>query len=94
MSDSYARIRSAMLPETLGRRRFLEGLAGGGVMLGASSRWHSAFAQMPATATGTPPMLSGTEFDLTIAETPVNYTGAARMAVTINGSLPGRAEPG
>jgi CopA family copper-resistance protein len=40
------------------------------------------------TATGTPQVLSGTEFDLTIATTPVNFTGAPRMATTINGSIP------
>ncbi len=35
------------------------------------------------------PMLTGTEFDLTIAHTPVNITGSERMATTINGSVPG-----
>ncbi len=34
-------------------------------------------------------MLSGTEFDLTIANTLVNVTGKERFATTINGSLPG-----
>jgi FtsP/CotA-like multicopper oxidase with cupredoxin domain len=34
-------------------------------------------------------VLTGTEFDLTIAETPVNFTGAPRMATSINGSIPG-----
>ena len=33
-------------------------------------------------------MLSGTEYNLTIAETPVNFTGEPRMATTINGSIP------
>lgn len=33
-------------------------------------------------------VLTGTEFDLTIAETPFNVTGAPRMATTINGSIP------
>jgi len=33
-------------------------------------------------------VLSGTAFDLTIAETPVNFTGTPRMATTINGSIP------
>jgi len=40
------------------------------------------------TVTGSAPVLSGTEFDLTIAETPVNFTGAPRLATTINGSIP------
>jgi len=34
-------------------------------------------------------ILSGTEFDLTIAKTPVNFTGKPRMATTINGGIPG-----
>lgn len=32
--------------------------------------------------------MRGTEFDLVIAESPVNFTGKPRMATTINGSLP------
>ena len=34
-------------------------------------------------------MLSGTDFSLEIAETPVNFTGVTRPAVTINGGIPG-----
>ncbi|TAM45216.1 MAG: copper resistance system multicopper oxidase [Gammaproteobacteria bacterium] len=70
------------------RRRFLQGLATGGVLLGLSPWLKPAEAQYVATATGTAPVLSGTEFDLTIAETPVNFTGRPRMATTINGSIP------
>jgi FtsP/CotA-like multicopper oxidase with cupredoxin domain len=40
------------------------------------------------TAIGTAPILSGTEFDLVVSATPVNYTGAPRMATTVNGSMP------
>jgi len=72
----------------IGRRRFLEGLAAGGVLLGGSPWMRAAWGQ-PATMTGSAPVLTGTEFDLTIAETPVNFTGQPRMATTINGSLPG-----
>lgn len=32
--------------------------------------------------------LSGTEFDLSIGETEVNYTGTRRTALTVNGSIP------
>jgi CopA family copper-resistance protein len=35
------------------------------------------------------PVLSGTEFDLTIAHTVVNITGTERLATTINGTVPG-----
>ncbi len=73
----------------LPRRQFLQGLAAGGLLLGASPWLRPVFAQ-PAvgTATGTAPVLTGTEFDLMIAETPVNFTGTPRLATTINGSLP------
>ncbi len=72
----------------LSRRRFVQGLAAGGALLGLASSLRPTFAQSGQTATGSAPILSGTEFDLTIAETPVNFTGAAGMATTINGSIP------
>jgi CopA family copper-resistance protein len=34
---------------------------------------------------------TGTEFDLRIGETPVNFTGSPRTAVTVNGSIPAPA---
>ena len=74
----------------LSRRRFLRGLAGGGVLLSARGLIRPVWGReaAPGTATGTAPVLSGTEFDLTIAETPVNFTGAPRMATTVNGGIP------
>ena len=69
------------------RRRFLQGLAGGGIMLGLAPNAVWAGAESNAV-TGTVPVLSGTDFNLTIAEAPVNFTGAPRMATTINGSIP------
>jgi FtsP/CotA-like multicopper oxidase with cupredoxin domain len=71
----------------LPRRRFLQGLAAGGILLGLSPWLKPAWAR-EATATGTAKVLTGTEFDLTIAETTVNFTGTPRMATTINGSIP------
>ena len=41
------------------------------------------------TNPGHPTVLSGTDFVLNIAETPVNFTGAARSATTVNGGIPG-----
>jgi CopA family copper-resistance protein len=70
------------------RRHFLEGLAAGGVLLGAAAHTRLAYGRDP-TRLGTPNVLSGTTFDLTIAETPVNFTGRPGFATTINGSLPG-----
>lgn len=84
------RIPSRVLP-CPPRRRFLQGLAAGGVLLGLSPWLRPAWAsgRIEATATGTPPVLRGTQFDLVIAETPVNFTGRPRLATTINGSIPG-----
>lgn len=41
------------------------------------------------TSPGQPTVLAGSEFDLFIDQTPVNLTGRARTALTVNGSLPG-----
>ena len=74
------------------RRRFLQGLAAGGILLGFPPFARPIPASVPgiasATATGTAPVLRGTEFDLVIAATPVDFTGRPRMATTVNGSLP------
>ncbi|WP_373019823.1 copper resistance system multicopper oxidase [Thiomicrorhabdus sp.] len=43
--------------------------------------------RMPETASGRP-LLSGTEFDLTISEKTVNITGTPSKATLVNGSLP------
>jgi len=72
----------------LSRRRFVQGLAAGGALLGLAPGLRAAWAQSAQTATGSAPILRGTEFDLTIAETPVNFTGAPRTATSINGSIP------
>ena len=78
----------SILP-SLPRRQFLQGLATGGVLLGLSPWLKPAWAREPAaTTTGSAKVLSGTEFDLTIAESAVNFTGTPRMATTVNGSIP------
>jgi CopA family copper-resistance protein len=66
------------------RRRFIKGLAAGGMLLALPPWIRTAQAK---TAMPTE-VLVGTEFDLTIAETPVNFTGAPRVATTVNGSMP------
>ncbi len=73
---------------SLPRRRFVQGLAGGGVLLGLSPLLNTVLAQPRATQTGAPKVLSGTVFNLEIGESPVNFTGSPRMATTVNGSLP------
>ena len=68
------------------RRTFVKGLAAAGI-LGGLGMWRTPV--WAVTSPGQPNVLSGTDFDLFIGETPVNITGAARTAMTINGSLPG-----
>lgn len=68
------------------RRTFVKGLAAAGV-LGGLGLWRS-----PSwAASGSPALnvLSGTEYDLSIGEMPVNITGKRRTAMAINGGLPG-----
>jgi len=80
---------SLIVPDT-SRRRFVQGLAAGGALLGLSSWIRPGLAaQMDNTRNGLVPVLRGTEFNLRIAETAVNFTGSPRMATTVNGSLPG-----
>ena len=56
----------------LPRRRFVQGLAAGGVLLGASSWPLQGWAQHADAADGRVPILRGTEFDLVVANTPVS----------------------
>jgi CopA family copper-resistance protein len=67
------------------RRRFVQGLAAGGAIAGLGLWPRASWAQTAQTM----PTLRGTEFDLSIGETLVNYTGSTRPAVTINGTVPG-----
>lgn len=74
------------MPSTTSRRTFVKGLAAGG-LLGGLGLWRT-----PVWALNSPGQvneLSGTDFELFIGETPVNFTGQPRTALTINGSLPG-----
>jgi len=41
-----------------------------------------------ASATGIAPVLTGTEFQLTISEAMVNFTGSPRIATVVNGMIP------
>ena len=70
----------------LSRRRFVKGLAIGGAVTGLGLWRPSAWA---STDVGQPPtVLSGTDFELTIGETLMNFTGSPRFAVTVNGAVP------
>jgi FtsP/CotA-like multicopper oxidase with cupredoxin domain len=65
----------------LSRREFLAG-AGAGLFVLGSSR-NPSWAQSAPRA-----VLSGTDFDLQIAETPVNFTGKSRIGTVVNGQIP------
>ena len=68
----------------LPRRRFVQGLALGGVAAALGLRGGELFAQTAAARAE----LRGTHFDLTIGELPVNFTGHRRIASVVNGQLP------
>ncbi len=88
MKKSLTATRVAQWEYTgVSRRRFVQGVAVGGTAAGLGLlRPSNAWA---LTSPGHPTVLSGTDFALDIAETPVNYTGAARLATTVNGGIPG-----
>ncbi len=69
------------------RRAFVKGLAMGGAVAGLGLWREPLWAQEPVRQE--PAVLRGTEFDLRIGETPMNFTGSPRMALTINGTVPG-----
>ncbi|MFT3756736.1 MAG: copper resistance system multicopper oxidase [Pseudoxanthomonas sp.] len=71
------------------RRRFVQGLAlGSGVA--ATGLLHPGLARAAAHSATSPTVqaLSGTDFDLNIGASTVNFTGRMRPAITVNGSLP------
>lgn len=70
---------------TASRRRFLQGLLAGGAV--ASFGFDSPFT-WAIDAPSKQQTLSGTQFDLGIGETPVNFSGTRRTATTVNGSVP------
>ncbi|MFA6230457.1 MAG: copper resistance system multicopper oxidase [Rhodanobacter sp.] len=75
------------------RRRFVQGVSLGGAVAGlgllrSSDAW-AVGRNAPIAGSFHPHVLSGTEFALDIAESPVNYTGVARIATTVNGGIPG-----
>ncbi|MDP2054615.1 MAG: copper resistance system multicopper oxidase [Acidobacteriota bacterium] len=70
----------------INRRTFVKGLAVGGAAAGLGMWPSRGFAQ--ADARTSQATLTGTDFDLRIAESPVNFTGAPRMGITVNGTIP------
>lgn len=72
---------------SLSRRRFVQGLAAGGALLGMGLNPGISRAEQLRARMG-PQVLSGSRFDLTYSPTPVNFTGKDRFATAINGSVP------
>ena len=64
------------------RRRFVQGVGGGALLLAHGRGRVLGAAAAPASS-------PARDFDLTIDELPVNFTGAARRAVAVNGQVPG-----
>jgi FtsP/CotA-like multicopper oxidase with cupredoxin domain len=69
------------------RRTFVKGLVAGGALASFGAWDLRALAH--GQARNPQQVLRGTSFDLSIGETPMNFTGAAKIAQTINGSVPG-----
>ncbi|MGH8373329.1 MAG: multicopper oxidase domain-containing protein, partial [Gammaproteobacteria bacterium] len=69
------------------RRTFVQGAALGGALLGLGL-WERPVWALKSSDSRDLTALAGTEFDLTIGATPVNFTGRNRLATAINGSVP------
>jgi CopA family copper-resistance protein len=65
------------------RRRLLQGAGAAAALAGLAP------ARLLAAGQATQPILRGTEFDLEIAPTPVNFTGSSQVATAVNGQVPG-----
>ncbi len=71
----------------LSRRRFVQGLALGGVVAG-TGLWRASDALAAPVRAMAASELRGTDLSLAIGRSTVDFTGRARSAVTVNGSLP------
>jgi CopA family copper-resistance protein len=78
---------SAGVLPSFSRRRFVQGLALGGAFAGIGL-WRPS-PVWALTSDGQPTVPGGTDFSLDVIEASVNYTGAPRLATTVNGSVPG-----
>lgn len=78
--------RGLVTPPRPSRRTFVKGLAMGGAVAAFGTWGSSAWAQ--ANARRESSSLNGTEFDLRIGETMVDFTGSPKRAFTINDSVP------
>ena len=70
------------------RRRFVQGLAGGGLLSAGLASSAYVYGSPQMSAARRPQVLRGKTFNLSIDETMVNFTGSTRRATAINGSIP------
>src|SRR5918993_1574017 len=77
--------RFPSMPMSESRRRFVTGIGTAAATLALPWPLHAS-GNPQARAHSTE--LRGTEFDLAIGATPVNFTGRTAIAITANGSLP------
>jgi CopA family copper-resistance protein len=70
------------------RRRFVQGLAGGALAIAGARHFGWAAAADSAPAGDAAAVLSGTEFNLVIGASPVNFTGQPGVATAVNGQVP------
>ena len=82
---AFDRLDMNRMQSPTSRRTFIKGLAAGGVLAGLGLWRQPVWA---LSSPGQPTVLAGTQFDLTIDELPVNFTGTPRRAVAVNGGLP------
>jgi CopA family copper-resistance protein len=71
----------------MGRRRFVKGVAMGGMLLGLGISPLRLLAAVGGSSSQS--ILRGKRFQLTIAPHEVNFTGRRRLATAVNGSVPG-----
>ncbi|MCW0393018.1 MULTISPECIES: copper resistance system multicopper oxidase [Xanthomonas] len=79
---------SSGLPALPSRRRFVTGLALGAAAGLTGLPLRSAHASALARNGAAPYVLHGTDLDLSIGSTRVNFTGRERPAIAVNGSVP------
>ncbi len=70
------------------RRRLVQGLAASGAAAASGAMFSSTGRALSTSAAGGPQTLSGTEFDLTLGDTPMNFSGRLRPTTSVNGSVP------
>ncbi len=89
MPNLHPDLLPSSLATALPRRRFVQGIAASGLLLGVGAWASHAQAQNASGHTGQAPELRGTSFDLVLSPATVNITGKPATATLVNGSLPG-----